>query len=1034
VFGILQWRIFVGTVPLSWPSSASQYQLWLADELRLNNRGYRDGAYTTAEALAIHGPLNVEALIIALQKLQQRHETMRTIFSMSDGTLQQIVHPASPPRCEVYALESVRGHEAEFGRLVDAVLRQPFSLNKLPVWRAVIATAGSISYVALVMHHIVADGWSARVLLQDLQDLYRAQIDASPVPDSLPWSYRHYGGAVKERMTPEAMSIAIRYWRDALHGAPEKSTLPGLGPDSMAEDVSGSAHLFLPDQARRHNRICEKAALLATTPYILYLAAYGVALARMTVQRDLVVGMPSANRDQEGSEAVVGPFATVLPVRLRFPSHATPVQLVQQVKDAVLGAFEHQFVPLTEIVAAAGQRSSRSGMPLFQTVAAQRMAEPITSFAGFRAHHIWTAAKATKYDLGITFPSGEKESNIVLEYDIARYDGRIMSSLEEELGLSIEELLQDEVVAILDRFPEDTCEGLVHERVAAVARAVPRHPAIIVGRDWCSYADLERQATRAAAGLRALGIGPGDFVGLRVSRGINFVVCALAVLKRGAAYIPTDPSWPLPRVQQVLAMAALTICDEGTVGACDHGNTTPAELMDRGTITCEPITGNMRMPFCAYYTSGSTGTPKGVLLEHRSVRNLTAPSQPFAVNRADRMAHVTNLAFDAGTLEIWGTLSAGATIMVNPVMTQGPADYAAIFAHSTAAAIATGLFEELVEHPDCRSSIRSLRLLSVGGNAVSTRAPALIEQYDRIQLNVYGPTEFTTLAIVGPIGARTPWNTVPIGKPIVGARAYVLDEHLAPVPVGEVGMLYLSGAGLAVGYLDDPRLTATRFLPDPWGAGERMYETGDQVRLLTGGSLDFVGRADMQLKIRSFRVEPREIETALQAQPGVCMAYAGVNEAGQLVAVIQPDPDADVADLTDRLQARLRSDLPSFMVPEHIEAVLRAPITPNGKTDRAALLAKVGRANHAASPSGQSSSIDDTLRRVLDLWESVFESPVSDKSDFFEIGGDSLKAIRLLAKCRNEFNIDLKPVMLFDYSNPRDFAALLTELLEERSE
>jgi amino acid adenylation domain-containing protein len=977
------------------PLSAAEHQLWLAEHLRVQQVGTLDATYSTAEVLAIDSGIDLAVLAAALRELPGRHEALRTSFIRTDGKPYAVVDAATPIVIDRWAVAG----EEEFDQLLAESVRRPFPLDQPPLWRAILGTSGPVTYLALVLHHIVADGWSVDLLVHDLGQVYLALAEGKPLPDPPLYTYGQYADHHAERLASGELDSAAEHWRRTLAGAPSTSTVPGLGPSTER----GGAQYFQPLPPGRHDQVRQLAARLRATPYAVYLASYALALARLTGSRDVVIGVPSANRRDDAVLDVVGPFAAILPVRIRLTGTVRPEALARQLRTTVFEAIEHEELPLARINA--GHGSARTDRPLFQTVAMERgWRDPETSFADLPARRLWTSTRTAKYDLVVTFPTSTQDERIVVEYDRARYDQLLAASIAREVGNALDDILGAAEITVLPEQAESGAQP-VHERVTRNARRTPDHPAVVAGRDWLSYAELDHRADLVATGLRRHGVRPGDLVGLRLPRGIDFVIAVLAVAKSGAAYVPTDPAWPESHLRQVLAHTTMTVNDVSALIADEPLAPTAVHWDD---------------PLCVLYTSGSTGGPKGVLIAHRSVCRLAAPDQPFALRRTDRLAHQANLAFDATTFEIWGTLLAGGTLTAGLPNDPGPADYVAELRGCTAAFLSTGLFTELVRHPDCRAALRSLRMLAVGGSVLGPGPATSIEHPEAVQLNAYGPTEGTTFATAGPMAARGESHTVPIGSPISGTRAYVLDQRLNPVRDGEIGELHLAGDGIAYGYLSDPRQTAQRFTPDPFLPGERMYATGDRVRRLPNGDLDFIGRNDVQIKYRGFRVEPAEIETALLDQPGVEAAFVGLNATGQLVAAVRAD-SADPRDLRERLGVAL----PAFMVPVHIAVVDRIPLTPRGKADVRRLLSAVG-GDRSIAPVVEHSRTTPG-RGMEELWSSVLGVAVAADANFFDSGGDSLKVLRLLAECRAEFGIDLRPSDLFDHPTPRDFTALLTD-------
>lgn len=1004
------------------PLTPAQLQWWAAEHLHQITSGCADATYTTAEVLAVRAPLDALALTTAVHRLAERHQVLSTAFLTVDGTPRQQTLGQAAVSVELYSLPASDHAEEQFRALLEPALRTPFELEGAPLWRVLAATAGPVTHLAIVLHHVVADGWSVDLLIRDLGALYHSAT-GDAAESAVPLGYHAWWQQHQGAEWAADRADAAEFWTRALADCPDPVVVPGLG--AQARPVPGGAQSFTALPADVHGRVCDAAAKCGTTPYAVYLTGYVLALSRLTRERDVVVGVPSANRLDEASEQVVGPFATILPVRVRLPISAEPVALVEQVSAALFGAMEHERLPFAEIVACAGRQSSGTDLPLFRTVAMQRLwREEQTTFAGYPASRLWVSTGSAQHDLLVTFPTRDGDPRLVVQYDLHRYDQRLAEGVGRAVGTALAQLLTGQRIQVERPLPALAGSEPLHQRVADVAREAPDHPAVVEGRSWCSYGELEDQATRVARGLAALGVGAGDRVGLQLERGINFVVAALGVLTCGAAYVPTDSRWPAARLGEVLAVTCLTIGGSNDTPATGPAATTVQRLLslgDSGPPVPLPRVGADHA-CCVLYTSGSTGTPKGAVIRHKSVQRLVAADQRHALRRTDRIAHQANLAFDGATYEIWAALVTGATIEVGRRDFDGPAEYARVLSICTAAFVPTGLFTELVEHPDCRAALRGLRLLTVGGGVLSPHAAARVDSAG-IHLNVYGPTECTTFSVTGPMSARSPAGTVPIGTPIAGTHAYVLDAELQTVADGDVGELYLAGAGVAEGYVDDPALTAQRFVPDIGEPGQRMYATGDRVRRLPGGELDYLGRGDQQLKIRGFRVEPGEIEARLGEMAGVRAAYAGLDNTGQLAAAVLADDKTS----PKTLLTGLRHTLPDFMVPRRIRVCASVPVTPNGKVDVRLLLSTQDAGGIVPVPASVDGGLVD---RVALVWSAVLGVTVAPETNFFEAGGDSLRVLRLLAGCRKEFGVDLTPAGLYRHPVASSFAELLRKCME----
>lgn len=1016
------------------PVSGSQEQMWSNEALRGT-----DTVYTMAEVLRVSTPLDASRLQQALDALQHRHDVLRTVFAADDGRPYRIVRPSVDVTAKSFSLDPDGDHERDFRTILDDELSQPFDLNRGPLWRCVLGSAGEVSYLAVIMHHIVADGWSLEVLVHELGALY----EGVELPAVLT-RYQDFVAAERAWLASPDADEARLHWRHELTDAPHRSTLPG--PGLRASHVGRQLTLRLPSTVPKD--VAALAARHGATPYIFYLTAHALLLARHSGARDLVIGIPGANRWWDEFADTVGLLLNPLPLRLRFPAEVTVPGALALVRDAMLEALQYQRLPFSAIVREAEISRDSENTPLFQTiVAARTVRADSTLFAGGRAEWLHSYTGTAKYDLTVTFPDAPDDDTVVLEYDLGRFDPPYLEMVADGYRSLVLELLgsaDDAPIAVCPQLSAASrAAHTVHGRFSAVARELPQQPAVIQGANTLTFAELDLHSERMARTLRATGVTRGDIVALRLPPGPDFITAALAVLRAGAAYLPLDDRWPDDRVRQVLAdSAAVLRLDVGDTALQPRVTTlTPAapeasgQPLPDGRTGSDPGGGDLAY---VMYTSGSTGKPKGVMVEHGSILALASPGQRFALRRGDRTAHHSNLAFDAATFELWCTLLGGGTVVVAPSRDLGPEAYRELINSVTAIFITTGLFTELMRDPGCRRALYRTRLLLVGGDVLNPSVLAPLDRPGQLRLHCYGPTETTTFATVGSLDERTDRGTVPIGRAVEGARCLVLDERRAPVTEGGEGELHIGGAGVALGYLNRPGLTAQRFAPDD--TGQRQYATGDRVRLLPDGALDFVGRLDHQVKIRGFRVELGEVEAVMAEHPAVETARAvlmGDSSAlRRLVLVIRPHIGARPHTLAEEAREFLSTRLPAFMQPHEVFVVDHIPLTPNGKVDLGRLAAEGRQADGvprataevALDPATGTATVDGVERaRVATLWRGALGASADGGRDFIDAGGDSLTALRLLVAVKAEFGVEITPGELFAHPGPTQFAELVLE-------
>ena len=981
------------------PLSFAQERLWFLDRLTPGLP-----VYNMPALLRLRGPLDEAVLAQALAEITRRHEVLRTVFAVSGGEPVQRVLTAGFP------LSVPDLAETEARRFAEAFARRPFDLAQGPLARAALLRLGGEDHLLLlVFHHIVFDGWSTGVLLEELTALLRS----SPLPEPR-LQYADYAAWQRSWLTGEVLERQLAWWRDRLAGAPLALDLPAdrprpavqsfrgaVLPADLPEDLSGDVRAL----ARREG----------ATPFMVLLAGLSAFLHRVTGQDDLVVGAALANRGRAETEGLLGFFVNALPLRADLSDDPPFRALLARTRAEALGAYDHQDVPFERLVEEAAPRRDLSRTPLFQVMLALQSAPR----PAVEIEEIHTGT--SKFDLSLLFEEVSGRFRGTAEYATDLFEAgtvrrlldgfrRLLRGAVEVPGTRISELplLSDDerrqVVLEWNRTATDypreaTIHGLFEEQAALRPDAV----AVVFGEESLTYGELDLRAGRLARRLRERGVGPEVPVGLSAERSLELIVAILAILKAGGAYVPLDPGDPRGLAEDV----AVVLRPEDL--AADGG-----EGMAGVPVSPENLAYVM-------YTSGSTGRPKGVAVTHRNVVRLVRETDYARFGPEEVFLQLAPVSFDASTLEIWGPLLNGARLVVAPPGVPSFADLSTFLARHgvTTLWLTAGLFHGMVEAR--LDGLAPVRQLLAGGDVLS---PAHVRQAlgalpGTVLINGYGPTEGTTFTCCHRISEAG--ATIPIGKPVANTRVYVLDRGFRPVPVGVTGGLYAAGDGLARGYFDRPDLTAERFLPNPLGSpGERMYRTGDLARWRPDGTLEFLGRADQQVKIRGFRVEPGEVEAALRDHPAVrdAVVVARPEPSGsgrRLVAyvVAEADPAA--------LQAFLRERLPEPLVPAAFVRLPELPLTPNGKVDRRALPEP-----EAPLREGFVAPRTPAEERVAGIWTDLLGlERVGAEDDFFELGGHSLLATRLVARLHGAFGVELPLAALFEEPTVAGVAARL---------
>ncbi|MYW04960.1 non-ribosomal peptide synthetase [Streptomyces sp. SID3343] len=1035
------------------PLSFAQHRLWFLD--RLQGPG---AAYNVPLVLELRGALNRAALRAALADLVARHESLRTVFPEMAGVPRQLVLTGAAARP---ALEVTEIATAEPDAVVADFVRRPFDLAaEIPVRAHLFATGPERHVLALVVHHIACDGWSLAPLWRDLAAAYTARCalkapELPPLPvqyaDYTLWQRRLLG----DENDPESLSSRqTAYWTDVLSGLPEYIALPLDRPRPRIGSQRGESLHFAVD-ADLHRRVVDLAARCGVSPFMVLHAALSALLTKLGAGDDIVIGTPVAGRTDHALDGLVGFFVNTLVLRTDTSGNPAFRDLLVRVRETDLAAYAHQDVPFERLVDVLAPVRGLAHHPLFQVMLAlQNAPRGAPELPGLTTWERVVGTGTCRFDLSLSLREhhdGQQRPqgmDGVVEYSTDLFDRDGVERVVERFRRLLDAVTLDpgQRLGTLDVLLPDERERLLArsgggdrgvpplplpELFEAQVRRTPDATALIhddgAGRTrTLTYRALNARANRLARHLLGCGVGPEGLVAIALPRTVDSVVATLAVLKAGAGYLPLDAEYPPKRLEFMLddARPALLLTDSTTARSLPDPAGLRHVVLDReetrravGRCRSDDVTDAERprpltYRHCAYvvYTSGSTGRPKGVVVTHAGVSAVAeAQLRRFGVTTASRILQFASHSFDSAVWELCGALLTGAAlVMAAPEFTAPGPNLAALIArhrvsHATLPPSALAVMEP--------GDLPSLRWMIVSGEASSGET---VRRWSagRSFLNGYGPTETTVCATLSsPLsGSATP----AIGRPTVGARAYVLDRDLALVPPGVPGQLHVSGAGLARGYLRRPGLTAERFVADPFGApGTRMYATGDTVRWNTDGELEFIGRADGQVKIRGFRIEPGEVEAALGTHPDVAQAVVVPRpdtRGGTVLAAYAVPTAAATGPTGPELRAHLAALLPAYMVPAVVLVLDALPTTAAGKVDRDALPAP----DFGAQSAGRAPR--DSRERVLcELFAEVLDvARVSIDDGFFALGGHSLLAPRLISAMNRRLGVDLPVRVLFE--------------------
>lgn len=1029
------------------PLSYAQQRLWVLDQLDPGS-----SAYNVVGVLKLRGPLDRAALTLAVRRLVDRHTALRTTFSDVDGEpVQQIescdrVHVADTDLSDLPAQDRVPRASA----IAESEAQAGFDLERGPLLRLrLIRLAEEEHWLAMTLHHIVSDEWSNDILVSELLEFYAAAREGrAPALRELPIAYADFAAWQRRFLDKGVLTRQLDYWTGQLGVGDYNLQVPSDRAVRTPLTPTGAEYLFDFDDALV-SRIAEMARASGTTPFMVVLGAYAVLLSRYCTESDIRIGVPIANRTRPETEPVVGYFVNTQVLRITVGGADSFEQYLERVRQVVLDAQNHQDLPFDQLVEALRPKRERHATPLFQVMLSWHAGADVRerSMAGLKVGFERLETRQAKFDLALHVSEVGKSLKGQMVYRSDQFTPEFARRMTEHLRTLLEDATRSpgtRVDSLLWTGAEETARALVgRSDVGAgvgaasihdwIRSSAERHPGRMAVRGFdgvLTYTELEQQANTLALALLEAGVLPESRVALLLPRGIEALVGLYAILKCGAAYVPIDPTLPTQRITSLLE-------DAGVRVAVGHEGLTPSAGRDSVCVVAptghRASTRSVNSPVspsnAAYviYTSGSTGAPKGVIVTHANLSNyvqgLLGRVQP---PKDSHFALVSTLSADLGHTALFGALCSGGTLHVIPeaVTLDAEAFGAYVKAHPVDVMKVTPSHLSGLLSGSAPGAVLPRELLVLGGEAASPSLLAAVQAHGRCRIvNHYGPTETTVGVLTHEAVAAEDHAGLPLGVPLPGARAYVLDSVFRPMPPGIPGELFIGGSGVARGYLGQPALTADRFVPDPFGAaGDRLYKSGDRAKYRNDGTVEFVGRVDDQVKVRGYRVEPAEVRRELLALPWVAEACvvskAETAGASRLVAyLVALEHQTDTTLVRESLSQRL----PEYMIPSAFIWLDALPVTPNGKVDVQALPV----AEQRSLDIDASEPRDELETQLLSAFRSVLKlDAIGVHANFFACGGDSLTAFHVVAQARR-FGIRFAPSLLFSHQSVAELALAL---------
>ncbi|BAY48986.1 amino acid adenylation domain protein [Scytonema sp. HK-05] len=1044
------------------PLSFAQQRLWFLDQLDPGSP-----SYNISRAILLKGSLNVLALEQSFNEIVRRHEALRTSFTGVNGQPVQVIASALNITLPVVDLRQLppEEREAEAQRLAKLQAQHSFDLSQSPLLQVTLLWLKENEHILLfTIHHIIADGWSAGVLVSEIATLYESFCVKlrSPLPE-LSIQYADFAIWQRQWLQTEVRSSQMAYWKQQLGGNLPVLELPSERPRPVAQTFTGKTQSWqIPKNLTEALKSLSQQE--AVTLFMTLLAAFKTLLYRYTGQTDILVGSPIANRNRSEIEGLIGFFVNTLVLRTDLSGNLSFRELLRRIREVTLDAYAHQDLPFEQLVEELQPNRNLTHTPLFQVMfVLQNAAMESLKLSGLSLSPLEVETETARFDLTVSLTDTEQGLIGVFEYNsdlfdtatITRMQGHYQTLLEAIVANPEQRLSNLPILTLAERqqllvdwndTQVDYRYACIHQLFEAQVERTPDAVAVVFEEEQLTYQELNARANQVAHYLQTLGVRPEVLVGIYVERSLEMVVGLLGILKAGGAYVPLDPSYPHERLAFILGETKVSVLltqkklvavlpEHKAKVVCLDADWEEIVKQSADNLINKATTENL---VYAIYTSGSTGQPKGVQITHGALVNfLSTMRLTLGLTQEDILLSVTTLSFDIAALELYVPLIVGARLVVvsREVATDG-----------------TQLLEQLADSKSTvmQATPATWRLLLAagwdghsqlkilcGGEALDrSLANQLLERSTQVW-NLYGPTETTVWSAVQKVESNKDLNgrdsIVSIGRAIANTQIYLLDNHLQPVPIGVPGELHIGGVGLARGYFNQPELTSVKFIPNPFNqeSTSRLYKTGDLARYLPDGNIEFLGRIDNQVKVRGFRIELGEIEAALNQHPGVQTSVAVVweDEPGDkhLVAYLVLQPEQTVT--TNEMRRFLAEKLPRYMVPSAFVMLEMLPLTPNGKVDRRALRAPdIAKRNIEAAFVAPHDPVEEV---VAGIWVQVLGvEQVGIYDNFFDLGGHSLLATQVLSRIRHTFQIDLPLRRLFESPTVAGLAKSIQEVIK----
>jgi amino acid adenylation domain-containing protein len=1003
--------------------------------------------------LQLEGNLDVNALSESLAYVINRHESLRMYFPTMEGQPQ--IRIKKIENFNVLSIQDLSNldqltQSVTVETLINNNVQEPFNLNTGPLFKAKLLQLKDNQFILLLnMHHISSDGWSMGIFMRELRHAYLAFFNGQkPTLEPLPIQYSDFATWQRNWLQGEVLETQINYWKKQLKDAPQRLELPADHPRPPIQNHKGShySHTLTPELTGQLNSLSQQQGV---SLYMLLLAVFNLLLSRYSRQNDICIGSPIANRPHRQTEELIGFFANTLVLRNQIKSEQSFQEFLQQTRQTCLEAYHYQDIPFEFLVEQLKPVRSLSYNPIFQVMfTVENNDSEALNLPGLKIEWLDSSYPFAKFDLSLLALESDGQLNCTWEYATDLFETITIQRMAEHWEVLLQQIVTNpqQTISTLSwltkadqkqlelwnqtnrNYPQDkTLVDLFEEQV----KSYPNNIALVFEEQSLSYQELNQKANQLAHFLHQnYQIKPDTLIGICVERSLDMAIALLAVLKAGAAYVPVDPSYPEERIKYILENSKISLLltqsfiNDKLSGFFSELSAQLINLdrLDFESLPCHNLSLQTKPNDLVYviYTSGSTGKPKGVMVEHKGLCNLVLTEiETFGVHPSSRVLQFASFSFDAFIWEVFMAWGGGATLylgnkdnlMPGLPLVERLRDDAITHITLPPSALAVLPWENLP----------SLQTIIVAGEACS---PELVKKWSqgRNFFNGYGPTEGSVCAT---IAKYTSFNEkITIGRPIPNVQVYILDPHLQPVPIGVPGELHIGGAGLARGYLDRPDLTAEKFIEvNLLGKTERIYKTGDLAKWRNDGNIEFLGRIDHQIKLRGFRIELGEIEAVLLKHPVVKEVIVNLHKTEnnqQLVAYVTGEP---IDDLSQQLKQHLKTYLPDYMIPSQIIRLDEFPLTPNGKIDRQAL----------PHPNHESHSLYEAPRnnieqQLTEIWSLIVEcEKISIHDNFFDLGGHSILAIKLLNEIQKNFNQELSLTSLFQNPTIAQLAQQLSQ-------